>query len=244
LWKSFLGKNVAEGGFWDYRQILLSAAVTVWATRLGTYLFSRISSDNGQDSRFEKIRVSPPKFFAAFMAQATWVSLCLLPVAAVNALPPVAFNGISRYATTSILGLALFVFGFTFEVIADRQKSLWMTGKREKKHSEEFLTRGLWSKSRHPNYFGEITLWTGLAVTAGGLLASNAGQHALGWSGSPAARLGAIAIAAASPAFTTFLLTQVSGVPLSERKYDKKYGDRKDYREWKENTPVLIPKLF
>ena len=178
------------------------------------------------------------------MAQATWVSLCLLPVTAVNALPPSTFNGIPRYASTSILGLALFVFGFAFEVIADRQKSRWMEEKRAKKHSEEFLTRGLWSKSRHPNYFGEITLWTGLAVTAGGLIASTAGQRALGWSGNPTARVAALGLAAASPAFTTFLLTKVSGVPMSENKYDKRYGDRKDYQEWKENTPMLIPKLF
>ena len=47
---------------------------------MGTHLFSRITADNGQDSRFENIRTSPPKFFGAFMAQATWVSLCLLPV--------------------------------------------------------------------------------------------------------------------------------------------------------------------
>jgi len=67
--------------------------------------------------------------------------------------------------------------------------------------------------------------------------------EALGWSGRPAARLGAVAITALSPAFTTFLLTRVSGIPLSEGKYDKKYGDRKDYQEWKKNTPVLIPKL-
>jgi steroid 5-alpha reductase family enzyme len=211
---------------------------------VGTFLFSRITAENGQDSRFKNIRNSPPKFFAAFMAQATWVSLCLLPVTAVNALPPTTFNGISRYAPTSVLGLALFLFGFTFEVLADRQKSVWMKEKREKKHSEEFLTRGLWSKSRHPNYFGEITLWTGLAVTAGGLLASNAGQSALGWAGSPLARLGAVALVATSPAFTAFLLTKVSGIPLSENKYDKRYGNRKDYQQWKENTPILIPKLF
>ena len=128
-------------------------------------------------------------------------------------------------------------------MIADRQKSQWVAEKKAKKHEEDFLTRGLWSKSRHPNYFGEITLWTGIAITAASILASKAGQNALGWSGSAGARLGAVALAGASPAFTAFLLTRVSGIPLSEGKYDKKYGDRKDYQEWKKNTPVLIPKL-
>ncbi|KAK3079692.1 hypothetical protein LTS18_004120, partial [Coniosporium uncinatum] len=114
--------------------------------------------------------------------------------------------------------------------------------KKEKKHEEDFLTRGLWGKSRHPNYFGEITLWTGIAVAAVGVLVSSSAQQALGWSGSPVARLGALAMCAASPAFVTFLLTKVSGIPLSENKYDKRYGDRKDYQQWKENTLMLIPK--
>lgn len=210
LLKSFQGKTIIEGGFWDYRQLLLSAAVTVWATRLGSYLFSRITADEGKDSRFDDIRGSPPKFLVAFFAQATWVSLCLLPVTALNSLPPTTFASIARYTPLSVLGLALFVFGFGFEVTADRQKNAWVAEKKAKKHDEDFLTRGLWSKSRHPNYFGEITLWTGIATTAAALLASQAGQSALGWSGSSMARLGAVALCFASPAFTTFLLTQVS----------------------------------
>lgn len=213
------------------------------ANPVGSFLFSRITSDNGQDSRFDKIRTSPSKFLVAFTAQATWVSLVLLPVTALNALPPTAFTAIPYFTPGTLAGIALWLVGFTFEVTADRQKSQWMKEKKEKKHSEDFLTRGLWSKSRHPNYFGEITMWTGLAVTAGSILASNVGQKALGWSGSPSARIGALALVGASPAFTTFLLTKISGIPLSEKKYDKRYGNRKDYQQWKENTPVLFPKL-
>ena len=210
---------------------------------MGSFLFSRITSDDGKDSRFDKIRGSPPKFLGAFFAQATWVSLVLLPVTALNALPPTTFASISWLTPGSALGVSLWLFGFLFEVTADRQKSQWVAEKKAKKHSEEFLTRGLWSRSRHPNYFGEITLWTGLAVTAASILASGPGQRALGWSGSPAARLGAVALAGASPAFTAFLLIKVSGIPMSEGKYDKKYGDRKDYQQWKKNTPVLFPKF-
>jgi steroid 5-alpha reductase family enzyme len=210
---------------------------------VGSFLFSRITSENGEDSRFEKIRSSPSKFAVAFFAQATWVSLVLLPVTALNALPPTTFATIPYFTPGTVAGIALWVIGFAFEVTADRQKSQWMKEKKEKKHEEDFLTRGLWSKSRHPNYFGEMTMWTGVAVTAGSILASGAGQKALGWSGSPVARLGALTLCAASPAFTTFLLTKVSGIPLSENKYDKRYGDRKDYQEWKRNTPVLFPKL-
>lgn len=211
--------------------------------KVGSFLFSRISADDGQDSRFDKIRSSPPKFLVAFFAQATWVSLVLLPVTALNALPPKTFASVPTLSPLSVLGVGLWLFGFLFEVTADRQKTQWLAEKKAKKHSEEFLTRGLWSKSRHPNYFGEITLWTGIAVTAASILASGVGQKALGWSGSVGARAAAVAIAGVSPAFTAFLLTKVSGIPLSEGKYDKKYGDRKDYQEWKKSTPVLFPKI-
>ena len=223
---------------------------------MGSFLFKRITDDEGTDSRFDSIRSSPPKFAVAFFAQATWVSLCTLPVVLVNSLPRSAF-ALSRLANVTnavppavsakpypleILGLALFVFGLTFEVIADRQKSQWVQEKKEKKHSEEFLTRGLWAKSRHPNYFGEITLWSGLAIAAAGLLTRQPAQAGLGLSGASGKMLVA-GMCAASPAFVTFLLTKISGIPLSENKYDKKYGDRKDYQKWKRETPMLIPKF-
>lgn len=230
---------------------------------MGTFLFKRITED-GHDSRFDKIRTSPPKFYVAFFAQATWVSLCCLPVVLVNSLPRSAF-ALSRLANatpksssgalgipqpvsaspywTDILGISLFLFGFIFEVIADRQKSQWSKEKKEKKHSEEFLTRGLWSKSRHPNYFGEITLWTGIAVAAGGLLVRGSAQAGLGLAGGVGGKVLVAGMCAASPGFVSFLLTKVSGIPMSEGKYDKKYGDRKDYQKWKRETPVLIPKF-
>ncbi|KAF2110579.1 hypothetical protein BDV96DRAFT_583397 [Lophiotrema nucula] len=253
----YLAAPAPGQGLWWWRQAVLSACVGIWATRLGTYLFSRITADNGQDSRFDKIRTSPPKFLVAFFAQATWVSLCLLPVISLNALPRSAF-ALSRIANvtsaippviaakpywTDILGLAVFVFGLGFEVVADRQKSLWVKEKKEKKHSEEFLTRGLWSKSRHPNYFGEATLWTGIALTSFSLLTRQPAQVGLGLGGIGGKALVG-AMCAASPAFVAFLLLKVSGVPLSENKYDKRYGDRKDYKEWKQNTPMFVPKIF
>ncbi|KAH7396803.1 hypothetical protein DE146DRAFT_51502 [Phaeosphaeria sp. MPI-PUGE-AT-0046c] len=247
----YLGSKGLGQGTWWWRQALLSAAVGIWATRLGSYLFKRISSDSGRDSRFDSIRGSPSKFYVAFFAQATWVSLCTLPVILVNSVPRSAYaasafgSAISaRPYLTDILGLAIFVFGLTFEVTADRQKDAWVQAKKEKKHSEEFLTHGLWSKSRHPNYFGEATLWSGIAIAAAGLLVRQPAQAALGLSGSAASQMLVTGMCAASPAFVSFLLLKVSGVPLSENKYDKRYGDRKDYRKWKEETPMFIPKFW
>lgn len=218
---------------------------------MGTYLFTRISSDDGKDSRFDQIRGSPSKFYVAFFAQATWVSLCTLPVLLVNSLPRSAFaaTGLgsalaARPYWTDIVGLAVFAFGLAFEVVADRQKSAWVADKKAKKHEEEFLTHGLWAKSRHPNYFGEATLWTGIAVAAAGVLVRQPAQAALGLSGLGATgQVLVTGLCAASPAFVTFLLLKVSGVPLSEEKYDKRYGERKDYQKWKEETPMFVPKF-
>ncbi|KAL9635688.1 MAG: hypothetical protein Q9164_003302 [Protoblastenia rupestris] len=244
-WPSILGalKGVTRTGL-NWRQVVLSAAVGIWATRLGSYLFARISAD-GKDSRFDSIRQSPPKFLGAFFAQATWVSLCLMPVLAINSLPASLFASLPAAVTiTDIIGLLLYVGGLSFEVAADRQKNAWVQEKKEKKHDEDFLTRGLWSKSRHPNYFGEATLWTGIATLSAGVLMSGPGQVGMGLASyGILGKVAAGAMAGISPAFVSFLLLKVSGVPLSEGKYDKRYGDRKDYQKWKEETPMFIPKL-
>ncbi|KAL8695151.1 MAG: hypothetical protein Q9218_000319 [Villophora microphyllina] len=244
-WPSILSALAGNGGGLNWRQVALSAAVSIWATRLGTYLFSRITSDNGTDSRFEDIRTSPPKFLGAFFAQATWVSLCLMPVLALNALPASLFASLPAAVTlTDILGALLYIGGLSFEVTADRQKSKWVQEKKTKKHGEEFLTRGLWSKSRHPNYFGEVTLWTGIATLAGGVMVTNAGQVGMGLAAyGLLGKAAAAAMAGVSPSFVALLLFKVSGIPLSEGKYDKRYGERKDYQEWKKNTPMFFPKF-
>lgn len=266
LLSAFNGTAGPHGFNW--RQVVLSAAVSFWAARrelatslpshyfslltnhilVGTFLFQRILND-GQDSRFKNIRDSPPKFAVAFFAQAAWVSLCLLPVLSINSLPASTFTalGSSLVSLTDILGVLLYVGGLGFEVTADRQKSQWSREKKEKKHDEDFLTRGLWSKSRHPNYFGESTLWTGIATLAAGVLASKAGVAGMGLASASGSLLTGKAVAlltaGVSPAFVTFLLFKVSGIPLSEKKYDKKFGGREDYQRWKRDTPMFFPKL-
>ena len=205
---------------WNWRQLALSIAVTVWAARLGSFLFARIASDDGRDSRFDSIRTSPLKFGGAWFAQATWVSLCLLPVLAINSVPATALGALPTVMLTDALGVLLFVGGFGLEVAADRQKAAWLQGKREKRHSEEFLTSGLWGKSRHPNYFGESTLWTGIATAAAGVLVTGVGQTSMGLAGGLGGKLGAMAMAAVSPAFVTFLLLKVSEIGMSDRGCD------------------------
>ncbi|KAF9875998.1 hypothetical protein CkaCkLH20_06444 [Colletotrichum karsti] len=230
-------------GALNWRQVALSGAVVFWAVRLGSYLFQRILQD-GKDSRFDEIKKSPPKFAGAFFAQATWVSLCLLPVIALNSVPATAFAALPALKISDAIGLLVYIGGFAFEITADRQKSQWIKEKKQKVHDEQFMTRGLWTVSQYPNYFGEISLWTGIATASAGILVTRPIQAALGLSGVAAGPLIAAGISYVSPAFVTLLLTKVSGIPLSEKKYDKRYGDRKDYQEWKKNTPKLIPKIF
>lgn len=213
--QAFSASNPANGLNW--RQVLLSTFVSIWATRLGSYLFARVLAD-GHDSRFDEIKKSPPKFFGAWMAQATWVSLCLMPVLAVNSIPHKLLSTLPALGLVDVVGILLYVGGLGFEIVADRQKSQWSKEKKQKKHEEDFLTRGLWSKSRHPNYFGESTLWTGVAVLSAGVLVGNVGQVGMGLAGGIGGRLVAAGLCAVSPAFVTFLLFKVSGIPLSENK--------------------------
>ncbi|WQF86215.1 Putative 3-oxo-5-alpha-steroid 4-dehydrogenase, probable O-methyltransferase UstE [Colletotrichum destructivum] len=242
---SLLAPFTSPGGVGtlNWRQVVLSGAVIFWAVRLGSYLFQRILEE-GKDSRFDEIKKSPARFAGAFFAQATWVSLCLMPVIALNAVPASAFAALPAVKASDALGLLVYVAGFAFEITADRQKSKWLRERREKAHDQQFMTSGLWSVSQYPNYFGEISLWTGIATAAAGTLVSQPIQVALGLSGGVAGLFTAAALSYVSPAFVSFLLLKVSGVPMSEKKYDKRYGDRKDYQEWKKITPKLFPKIL
>ncbi|MGB8362380.1 MAG: DUF1295 domain-containing protein, partial [Acidimicrobiia bacterium] len=118
-------------------------------------------------------------------------------------------------------GIVVWVVGFAIEVVADRQKSLF---KRDPGNEGRFIATGLWAWSRHPNYFGEITLWTGVALMAIPVLS--------GWQW----------VVLVSPLFVTLLLTRVSGIPMLEAKADERWGDEPEYREYKTTTPVLIPR--
>ena len=116
----------------------------------------------------------------------------------------------------------LWAFGFAIEVVADAQKNRFNANPEIK---GKFISTGLWSRSRHPNYFGEIVLWVGVTIIALPVLQ--------GWQW----------IAIISPIFVTLLLTRVSGIPLLEKKADQKWGGQEEYEEYKEKTPVLIPRI-
>jgi steroid 5-alpha reductase family enzyme len=200
----------------DARSILLEALVIIWALRLGTFLFTRIKKA-GKDDRFDEIKPSFIRFLNAWTIQALWVTFT-----AAAALVTITTTNRKELDGFAILGFLVWVFGFAFEVIADSQKSRFNANPENK---GEFIKTGLWSRSRHPNYFGEIALWVGVAIVALPILQ--------GWNW----------VALISPIFVPLLLTRVSGVPLLEKKADQKWGGQEEYESYKKRTPVLIPRL-
>ncbi len=200
----------------DVRSILLAVLVGIWAIRLGTFLFGRIQKA-GKDDRFDEIKPSFIRFLNVWTIQGLWVTFTV--AAALVAITTSYRKELDLFA---IIGFLVWVFGFTFEVVADSQKSRFSANPDNK---GKFIQTGLWSRSRHPNYFGEIVLWLGVALIAVPVLQ--------GWQW----------VALISPIFVTLLLTRVSGVPLLEKKADKKWGGQQDYEAYKKKTPVLIPRL-
>ncbi len=198
----------------DFRAILLAALVITWSLRLGVFLFSRISAAGG-DSRFEQIKVAPLRFFKVWTLQGVWVTFTVsAALLAITSTVQAAFGVISA------LGLLLWLVGFALEVIADQQKSRFRSNPD---NANAFISTGLWSFCRHPNYTGEILLWIGIALIALPVLE--------GW------RL----VGLLSPAFVALLLIRGSGIPLLERAAETKWGDTEAYQRYKANTPRLFP---
>ena len=200
----------------DGRSILLLAMVGVWAARLGTFLFRRIHKA-GKDSRFDDIKPSFIRFLNVWTLQGLWVSFTL--AAALAAITTTTRKPLGLFA---LIGFLVWVFGFAMEATADAQKSRF---RADPENKGKFIHTGLWARSRHPNYFGEIVLWIGVAVIALPILR--------GWQWATLI----------SPVFVNVLLTRISGVPLLEKRADEKWGDQEDYEAYKERTPVLIPRL-
>ena len=200
----------------DCRSLIILLLVVIWAIRLGNFLFRRVRRV-GKDGRFDEIKPYFIRYLNTWTLQGLWVSLTLSA-----ALVVITTNYRRQLSWFALIGFLIWVFGFTFEAIADAQKNMF---RKNPNNQGKFIKTGLWARSRHPNYFGEIVLWTGIAVIALPVLR--------GWQW----------VALISPVFVAFLLTQISGIPILEKRADQKWGDKKDYQIYKKNTPVLIPKL-
>lgn len=198
----------------DIRSSVIAIFIIVWALRLGSYLFLRVRRDR-EDKRFANVRQSFWRFLMAWTLQGLWVtfSLCAALAALLSEreiLPDIFFWS----------GAFLWFAGFSIEIIADNQKRKF---RKEKNNIDKFITTGMWAWSRHPNYFGEIVLWIGIAVLAFPVLE--------GWQ----------LLTLISPVFIFLLLTKGSGIPLLEAAADKRWGDQTEYEKYKKSTSILIP---
>ena len=198
----------------DGRSLLLLALVVIWAARLGTYLFRRIRKA-GKDARFDAIKPSFIRFLNTWTLQGLWVSLTLAA-----ALAAITTTVREDLGVVAIVGAAVWVAGIGIEATADFQKSRF---RADPANTGTFIHTGLWAWSRHPNYFGEIILWIGVALIALPVLQ--------GWQYATLI----------SPVFVILLLTRVSGVPLLEKRGDEKWGGQDEYEAYKKRTPVLVP---
>ncbi|MEM9312583.1 MAG: DUF1295 domain-containing protein [Pseudomonadota bacterium] len=200
----------------DLRSLVIAALVIVWCARLGSFLFVRIHAMGGTDSRFEKIKVNPARFLVAWTLQGLWVVLTAsaahVAILAETRAPVGVFFAI---------GFAVWALGFVWESVADAQKSAF---KKDPANTGKFINVGLWKWSRHPNYFGEITLWTGILIMAIPVLSG------FSW------------LVVISPIFVFLLLTRISGVNLQTAQAKQRWGEDPAYQAYLANTPMLIPR--
>ncbi len=196
------------------RDILLALFVWIWAFRLGSFLFIRVKKA-GSDGRFDLMKKDFWWFLMTWTIQGLWVFLTLaMALAAITSESKMAID------IFAIIGTLIWIFGFSIEVIADQQKTNF---KDDPANKDSFITVGLWSWSRHPNYFGEMVLWIGIAVIAFPVL--------IGWQ----------LVALISPIFVIFLLTRISGITMLESRGYKKWKDDPAYIDYLERTSVLVP---
>ena len=196
------------------RDVLLALFVWIWAFRLGSFLFIRVKKA-GSDGRFDLMKKDFWWFLMTWTIQGLWLFLTLaMALAAITSESKMAID------IFAIIGTLIWIFGFSIEVIADQQKTNF---KDDPANKDKFITVGLWSWSRHPNYFGEMVLWIGIALIAFPVL--------IGWQ----------LVALISPIFVIFLLTRISGVTMLESRGYKKWGDDEEYKNYIKNTSVLIP---
>ena len=197
----------------DMRGMIISGMIIIWAIRLGLFLFTRIKQD-GKDVRLDVIKTKFIRFLNLWTLGGLWVLVTMgAGLAAITSTISLEI-GIIGY-----IGIALWVFGFMIEIIADSQKRQF---RKDPNNKGRFISTGVWSWSQHPNYFGEITLWFGIALLAYPVLS--------GW------QLATLI----SPVFVYLLLTKVSGINLLDDIAQERWGSDPEYLDYTRRTSKLI----
>ncbi|HPI97722.1 MAG TPA: DUF1295 domain-containing protein [Synergistales bacterium] len=201
-------------GYAEARQVLATGLVTLWGVRLAIYIYFR-NLGRGEDYRYAKWREEWGKYFLlrsflqVFMLQGALMILISYSVIFINLHPVRGLTWLDG------LGLLVWITGFFFESLGDFQLYQF---KKDPSNRGKVMKYGLWRYTRHPNYFGEATMWWGIFLMA---LSLDGGFTAL-----------------ISPAAITFLLLKVSGIPMLEKKLIK---SQPGYRRYMESTSPFIP---
>jgi len=212
---ALISAALALGGDIGARDLLLASMIAIWALRLGPFLFARVTRD-GSDGRFDRIKIYPAFFAMVWTLQGLWTLLtaaCALAALTSPSNPPLG--------GFAFAGFGLWGLGLAMEVIADKQKQAF---RARPENRDRYITSGLWAWSRHPNYFGEITLWVGVALVALPALS--------GWQ----------FLSLISPIFVYVLLTRISGVPLLEARAQRRWGEEEGFQQYTRQTPTLFPR--
>jgi len=195
------------------RNFLVIALLTVWGFRLGIRIFLR-NRGHAEDWRYKKWRDEWGRmfflrsFFQVFILQGILLIVNVSPILIVNSQKNVTMTWLDT------IGLAIWLIGFIFEAVGDWQLDQFL---KDKANRGKVMHSGLWRYTRHPNYFGEVTMWWGIFVIA---------------LSSPFGYLGV-----AGPLVISFLILFVSGIPMTERGMA---GDAA-FEAYKKRTSVFIP---
>jgi steroid 5-alpha reductase family enzyme len=199
----------------DGRQLLLAIMVGLWGTRLALYLAKR-NIGHGEDWRYKAMRKKAGASFplrslvTVFGLQGALMWIVSLPVQFGNG------DSTPGVGPIAVMGIMVWLVGFAFEVIGDAQLARF---KKDPNNAGKVLDTGLWSLTRHPNYFGDALLWWGI-----GIVGAETGSGIIGFIG---------------PVVMTFFLMRVSGVPMLERSLSKR---REGYAEYIARTSSFVPR--
>jgi steroid 5-alpha reductase family enzyme len=198
------------------RMIMVFILVLLWGTRLSLHIYSR-NKGKKEDYRYQNFKDSWGKnfytrsYFQIFLLQGLFMIIVSLPITFISTYSTKPIN------TLDLIGLVIWIGGFLIETIADIQLNNFIKLKKEGKTETRFADTGLWKYSRHPNYFGEITQWWGIGIIA---LSVSTGHISL-----------------IGPAFITYLIIFVSGIPLLE----KKFKTDPEWEKYTSKTRKLLP---
>ncbi|MFZ6034730.1 MAG: DUF1295 domain-containing protein [Patescibacteria group bacterium] len=191
--------------------VLINVMVTVWGLRLSYHIHQR-NRNRKEDKRYAEMMKDNASvlrsYLQVFILQGVLLYLISLPVIFINSNRNISFGA------TTMTGFIIWLFGLTFEAIADKQLADFI---KDPGNKGRIMRDGLWRYSRHPNYFGEVVLWWGIFV-----IAASVSQGLFTMIG---------------PLTITILIIFVSGIPLLEKRYE----GRADYAEYARKTSIFIP---